>query len=116
MITFLIILLIVVCIALGLFVLIQNPKGGGLATGGGTSNMFGVQRTGDVLEKGSWILLTFIVVLTLAITTVAKSGGGATAVGKSSIQERLDKTPSPSPIGGNFNNNAPAKPADTTKK
>ncbi len=116
MVTFLIILLIVVCIALGLFVLIQNPKGGGLATGGGTSNMFGVQRTGDVLEKGSWILLTFIVVLTLAITTIAKSGGGATAVGNSAIQERLDKTPSPSPIGGNFNNTAPAKPADTTKK
>ncbi|MCX2431968.1 MULTISPECIES: preprotein translocase subunit SecG [unclassified Pedobacter] len=116
MITFLIILLIVVCIALGLFVLIQNPKGGGLASGGGTSNMFGVQRTGDVLEKGSWVLLAAIVILTLAITTVSKSGGGATAVGNSAIQDRLDKTPSPSPIGSNLNNTAPAKPADTTKK
>jgi len=118
MVTFLIILLIVVCIALGLFVLIQNPKGGGLATGGGTSNMFGVQRTGDVLEKGSWILLAAIVVLTLAITTISKTSGGTAAVGNSAIQERLDKTPSPSPIGGNLNNAAPAKPAatDTTKK
>lgn len=117
MVTFLIILLIVVCIALGLFVLIQNPKGGGLATGGGTSNMFGVQRTGDVLEKGSWVLLAAIVVLTLAITTVTKTSGGA-SVGSSSIQERLDKTPSPSPIGSGLNNTAPAKPAtaDTTKK
>jgi len=116
MVTFLIILLIIVCVALGLFVLIQNPKGGGLASGGGTSNMFGVQRTGDVLEKGSWVLLAAIVVLTLAITTIAKSGGGATAVGNSAIQERLDKTPSPSPIGGNLNNTPAAKPADTTKK
>jgi preprotein translocase subunit SecG len=120
MVTFLIILLIIVCIALGLFVLIQNPKGGGLATGGGTSNMFGVQRTGDVLEKGSWVLLTAIVVLTLSITTIAKTSGGRAAVGSSAIQERLDKTPSPSPLGGNLNSTKPAAPApaktDSTKK
>jgi len=120
MVTFLIILLIVVCIALGLFVLIQNPKGGGLATGGGSSNMFGVQRTGDVLEKGSWILLAAIVVLTLSITTIAKTSGPA-AVGSSTIQERLDKTPSPSPLGGSTLNNsakpaAPAPAKDTTKR
>ena len=120
MVTFLIILLIIACVALGLFVLIQNPKGGGLATGGGTSNMFGVQRTGDVLEKGSWVLLTLIVVLTLAVTTIAKTSGGSAAVGNSAIQERLDKTPSPSPIGGSLNNTKPAAPApaksDSTKK
>lgn len=118
MITFLIILLIIVCVALGLFVLIQNPKGGGLNSGGGGSNMFGVQRTGDVLEKGSWVLLAAIVVLTLSITTIAKTGGVA-AVGSSAIQERLNKTPSPSPIGGGLNNAAPVAPApatDTTKK
>ena len=96
---FLIILLIIVCIALGLFVLIQNPKGGGLATGGSGSNMFGVQRTGDVLEKGTWVLLTLIVVLTLSITTIAKSGGSSVGAASSKIQEQLDKTPTPSPIG-----------------
>lgn len=120
MVTFLIILLIIACVALGLFVLIQNPKGGGLATGGGTSNMFGVQRTGDVLEKGSWVLLTLIVVLTLAVTTIAKTSGGSAAVGNSAIQERLNKTPSPSPIGGGLNSTKPATstPAktDSTKK
>ncbi|MDQ0636622.1 preprotein translocase subunit SecG [Pedobacter sp. W3I1] len=120
MVTFLIILLIIACVALGLFVLIQNPKGGGLATGGGTSNMFGVQRTGDVLEKGSWVLLTLIVVLTLAVTTIAKTSGGTAAVGNSAIQERLDKTPSPSPLGGSLNSTKPAAstPAktDSTKK
>lgn len=120
MVTFLIILLIIACVALGLFVLIQNPKGGGLATGGGGSNMFGVQRTGDVLEKGSWVLLTLIVVLTLAVTTIAKTSGGTAAVGNSAIQERLDKTPSPSPLGGNLNSTKPAAstPAktDSTKK
>jgi preprotein translocase subunit SecG len=109
---FLIILLIIICVALGLFVLIQNPKGGGLATGGSGSNMFGVQRTGDVLEKGTWILLALVVVITLSITTIAKTGGQATG-GGSKIQEHLDKTPSASPIG---NRMAPAPTADTTKK
>jgi preprotein translocase subunit SecG len=115
--TFLIILLIIICVALGLFVLIQNPKGGGLATGGSGSNMFGVQRTGDVLEKGTWVLLTLIVVLSLAITTVGKSGGGATG-GVSKVQEQLDKTPTPSPIGGGTASPsaAPATTGDTTKK
>ncbi|EDM37443.1 hypothetical protein PBAL39_09876 [Pedobacter sp. BAL39] len=117
---FLIILLIIVCIALALFVLVQNPKGGGLATGGAGSNMFGVQRTGDVLEKGTWVLLALIVVLTLSITTVAKTGGTASST-DSKIQEQLDRTPAPSPLGGGAG--APAAttpattaPADTAKK
>lgn len=117
MITFLIIVLIVVCVALGLFVLIQNPKGGGLATGGSGSNMFGVQRTGDVLEKGSWVLLALIVVLTLTITTIAKTNNGAATVDDSKIQEQLDKTPTPSPIGGSTTPaEAPTTAKDTTKK
>lgn len=114
--TFLVILLIIFCIALGLFVLIQNPKGGGLATGGSGSNMFGVQRTGDVLEKGTWVLLTLIVVCSLAITAIGKTGDNQA---KSKIEEQVEKTGIPSPIG----NGAPAKstspiPAagDSTKK
>ncbi len=117
MITVLIILLIIICIALDLFVLIQNPKGGGLATGGTGSNMFGVQRTGDVLEKGTWVLLSLIVVVSLAITTMGKSGGGAVG-GESKIQKQIDNTTMPSPIGGNTASPAaaPAQTGDSTKK
>jgi preprotein translocase subunit SecG len=99
---FLIILLIIICVALGIFVLIQNPKGGGLMTGGSGSNMFGVQRTGDVLEKGTWVLLTLVVVITLSISAISKSGTGT--AGDSKIQEQLDRTPTPSPL----NQQAPA--------
>ncbi len=119
MVTFLIILLIVFCIALGGFVLIQNPKGGGLATGGSGSNMFGVQRTGDVLEKGTWVLLTLIVVFSLAITTVGKSGGSS-SVGSSKIDDKVNKAAAPSILGGGSKSATPAAtPAptgDTTKK
>ncbi len=116
---FLIILLIIICVALGLFVLIQNPKGGGLAAGGSGSNMFGVQRTGDVLEKGTWVLLTLIVVISLAITAVGKTGTSTTGGSDSKIQEQLDKTPTPSPIGGALSQpatSAPVTAKDTTKK
>ncbi|RZK81762.1 MAG: preprotein translocase subunit SecG [Pedobacter sp.] len=114
---FLIILLVIICIALALFVLVQNPKGGGLATGGAGSNMFGVQRTGDVLEKGTWVLLALIVVISLSITTMAKSGGSS-STGGSKIQEQLDRTPAPSVLGGGqaAPANTPPASADTTKK
>nr|MBC7611837.1 preprotein translocase subunit SecG [Pseudopedobacter sp.] len=55
MVTFLVILGILVCIILVLVILIQNPKGGGLSSGFSSSNnIMGVQRTGDILEKGTW--------------------------------------------------------------
>ncbi len=117
MITFLIILLIIFCVALGLFVLVQNPKGGGLATGGSGSNMFGVQRTGDVLEKGTWVLLTLIVIVSLAITTVGKSGGGIVG-GESKIQNQINNSANPSPIGGSSTTPSatPIQSGDTSKK
>lgn len=113
--TLLIVLLVIACIALGLFILIQNPKGGGLATGGASSNMFGVQRTGDVLEKGTWVLLALIVVFSLAITAMSKSGTGAVAGSK--IDDHINKTAAPSPIGSGLPTKpATPTPADSTKK
>ncbi len=117
MITLLIILVIVFCVAIGLFILVQNPKGGGLATGGANSNMFGVQRTGDVLEKGTWTLMGLIVIVSLAITVMSKSG--STAVGSSKIAKHIDNIATPAPIGSNASPSAvPATPApaDSSKK
>ncbi|MGE6218646.1 preprotein translocase subunit SecG [Nubsella zeaxanthinifaciens] len=113
MLTLVIVLLVIACVGLGLFVLIQNPKGGGLATGGASSNMFGVQRTGDVLEKGTWILLAFIVVFSLAITAMSKSGStGGTG---SKIDDHINKAATPSPIGGALPTKS-ATPAATPAK
>ncbi|MES2416536.1 MAG: preprotein translocase subunit SecG [Bacteroidota bacterium] len=118
MVILLIILLIILSIALGLFVLIQDPKGGGLTTGGSGSNMFGVKRTGDVLEKGTWVLLTLIVVISMALTTIGKTGGAASA-NESKIAPLINKTATPSPIGSGASTTAPAtapKSGDTSKK
>jgi preprotein translocase subunit SecG len=61
------ILIILACVLLGFFVLIQNPKGGGLSGsfGGFGNQVIGVRQTTDVLEKGTWILAAVIAVLCL---------------------------------------------------
>lgn len=52
-------------IALGIIVLVQNPKGGGLSgTFGGVGNqLMGVKQTTDVLEKGTWAFAALVGVL-----------------------------------------------------
>src|SRR6266516_4269045 len=65
-----IILIVLASVILGLIVLVQNPKGGGLAGNiAGFSNQFmGVKQTTDVLEKGTWIFAAVIGALCLVST------------------------------------------------
>lgn len=61
-------IIIVLCaFVLGFLILVQNPKGGGLAGNiAGFSNQFmGVKQTNDVLEKGTWIFSGVIAALCL---------------------------------------------------
>lgn len=65
--TFIIILIVVVSVALGLIVLIQSPKGDGLAEGfQGATQMGGVKKTTDFLSKATWVLAGVLFVLCLA--------------------------------------------------
>lgn len=64
--TFIIALIVIVGVLLGLVILVQNPKGGGLATGfSGAHQIGGVQRTTDFLEKSTWYLTIVLFVLCL---------------------------------------------------
>jgi len=65
-----IILIILASVILSLIVLVQNPKGGGLAGNiAGFSNQFmGVKQTTDVLEKGTWIFAALIGLLCIIST------------------------------------------------
>jgi preprotein translocase subunit SecG len=67
---FFVIILLLACGLLGLIILVQNPKGGGLAGNvAGFSNQFmGVKQTTDILEKGTWILAAVVVLLCLFST------------------------------------------------
>ncbi|MFN3488846.1 MAG: preprotein translocase subunit SecG [Emticicia sp.] len=62
--TTVLVLMVIVAILLVLVIMIQNPKGGGLSSefGGAGSQMFGVQRTGDILEQLTWGFFAFIIV------------------------------------------------------
>lgn len=60
------IIIIILAILLALVVLAQNPKGGGLAAGfTGASQIGGVQRTADFMEKATWSLAGSLMVLCL---------------------------------------------------
>ena len=69
------ILIIIACVLLVLAVLVQNPKGGGLAVGFSSSNqVMGVRKTTDFLEKLTWGLMTSLIVFCLLGTVILPSG------------------------------------------
>jgi preprotein translocase subunit SecG len=76
---FFLILVILVSVILGFIILVQNPKGGGLASSvGGFSNQFmGVKQTTDVLEKGTWLFAAIIGILCL-VSTMFMGGSAST--------------------------------------
>lgn len=60
------VLILVASLALILIVLVQNSKGGGLASGFSSSNqIMGVRKTTDVVEKATWGLAGAVIVLSI---------------------------------------------------
>lgn len=93
---YLFIALIILASALLVFVvLIQNPKGGGLASNfAGSNNLMGVKRTGDILEKSTWVLVIAIMVISLLIN-VSLPGSSSTS-GGSNLQDQISAPAMPS--------------------
>ena len=83
------VLIVIASFVLGFIVLVQNPKGGGLAGNiAGFSNQFmGVKQTTDVLEKGTWIFAGAIGVLCL-ISSFFISGS-------SGVEDKTNKVGTP---------------------
>ena len=66
---FISLLILIASILLILIVLVQNSKGGGLASGFSSSNqIMGVRKTTDFLDKATWGLACTVIVLCIAIT------------------------------------------------
>jgi preprotein translocase subunit SecG len=73
MLTLIIILIILACLVLAFFVLIQNSKGGGLASNfAGSNQVMGVRKTADFLEKATWTLAGTVMVLCLLVAFMTK--------------------------------------------
>src|SRR5579859_6454341 len=99
----LVILAVVVCVLLGAIVLIQNPKGGGLTSNfSSQSQLMGVQKTGDFLEKGTWVLAISLMVLSLIINVSVKGGASTTATPYDSQVKKSLQAPANTPASTPF--------------
>jgi len=60
------VLIVITCILTVLIVLVQNSKGGGLASNFASSNqVMGVRKTSDFLEKATWTLGAALILFSL---------------------------------------------------
>jgi preprotein translocase subunit SecG len=67
MFTVLITIIVILAVLLILVILSQDSKGGvGAAFGGGASQIMGVTKTGNILEKSTWVLALAILALSLS--------------------------------------------------
>ena len=69
------ILAIIICVLLVLIVLVQNSKGGGLAANfQGSTQIMGVRRTTDFLEKSTWTMAGVLMLLSIVGSIVISRG------------------------------------------
>lgn len=104
--TLITVLLFIVCILLVLIVLVQNSKGGGLASNfQSAGQVMGVRKTADFLEKTTWGLAAALLVLAVVGTAfIDRNQGGAD---QSMIQEQIESAIDPTTVP-NFPTTAPA--------
>ncbi len=84
-------LAIFAAVLLVLVVLAQNAKGGGLSSqfgGSGASNLIGVKKTGDLLERLTWGFAIAIMVFSLATNFIDPRTGA----NRDEILERAKET------------------------
>lgn len=99
---FISILILIASLLLIGIVLIQNSKGGGLASGFSSSNqIMGVRKTTDFLEKATWGLAGFVIVCSIAAAGFIPKTGG---VKQSEIKQHVNdaKTIDPNTVAPNF--------------
>jgi preprotein translocase subunit SecG len=109
MFTLLISLIVLFSVLLIILILVQNPKGGGISGefgSSGATQMFGVQKTGDLVEQLTWGFSIAILVLVL-VTNFTISNGTVDASQSVNVEKAATKTVPAAP--------APLAPAPATK-
>lgn len=88
--------------------MVQNPKGGGLSSSiGGSQMLGGVQKTTDFLDKSTWTLATILIVLVM-LSSLSFTG--------EADKKLIDETETSAPAGvpAMPKDNAATTPAATT--
>ena len=94
-----VVLMVLAAILMCFVVLVQNSKGGGLSSSFASSNqIMGVRKTTDFIEKLTWGLAMFMVVISIATSYVIPT----TTEGSSVIMDQAVKEQKTNPL------NAPA--------
>lgn len=101
MLTIILILIILAAILLIGVVLIQNPKGGIAANFVAPTQIMGVKKSTDVIEKATWVFAVVLIVLSLASNFFRPTQASTENVNESRIKETIE------------NVNVPAAPAQT---
>ncbi len=86
-------LILITCVLMILVVLVQNSKGGGLASNFASSNQYmGVRKTADFLEKTTWTLAVVMLVLSLFSIFVIPKNQDQAQTQQSEIQKQIDES------------------------
>ncbi|MGL5112923.1 MAG: preprotein translocase subunit SecG [Flavobacterium sp.] len=103
------VLITIVCFLLIVVIMVQNPKGGGLSSSVGGSQMLGgVQKTTDFLDKSTWTLATILIALIL-LSSLSFTGSMSDSDSKI-ITKTQNAAPQTAPVAP-----APATPAAPAK-
>ena len=115
--TLITVLIFIACVLLILIVLVQNSKGGGLASNfQSTNQVMGVRKTNDFLEKSTWVLAAALLILSVAGSAFIPHGSDQT--NESAIKNQVEQAVDPNAVP-NFPTAAPdaaaAQPADSAQ-
>lgn len=91
------VLIIIFSIVLGLIVLIQNPKGGGLSgsLSGLGNQLMGVKQSTDILEKGTWFFGAIVALLCLASPAFIPKDGSSSSANDDLLNNAPTSVPQP---------------------
>ena len=104
-----VVLMVLAAILMCFVVLVQNSKGGGLSSSFASSNqIMGVRKTTDFIEKLTWGLAIFMVVISIATSYVIPT----TTEGSSVIMDQAVKEQKTNPLNAPAGFAAPQTDAD----
>ena len=90
------VLILITCVLMVLVVLVQNSKGGGLASNFSSSNQYmGVRKTADFLEKSTWTLAIVLLGLSIFSIFVIPKNQEGVVTQESEIQRQIDENTAP---------------------
>ena len=105
------IFILILCVILGLVILVQNPKCGGLTQSlcGVSSQVFGAKNSTGLVERVTWYLAIAIVVLSMSSVIFIPAGSAPQEVQKSDAEMLIENGEVSAPL----QNIQPVLPAET---